>query len=91
LLKKAISSLKDLKIKFIEREQPSKEVVDEMNEFLNEQFIDIYFQSFKMANWYNKPFMMLMILANLDIFISNRGWQYFRTKLAFLPTRKEKI
>lgn len=87
LLRKTFRSFKDLRIKYFELEQPASDVIAEIDGFLNEQYIDIYFQSFKYSYWYNKPFILLMILANIDIFISKRGWQYFRSKLTFLPAK----
>lgn len=85
LLIKAIQTLNELKNKFILREKLQEDAIFEIDEFLNEQYIDIYLQSLKSANWFNKPIIVFMILLNLNIFTSKRGWQYFRTKLTFLP------
>ncbi len=91
MVRMAIKSIQDLRIKFIEKENPSEAVIVEINEFLNEQFVDIYFQSFKRTNWYNKPQLLVMMIFQYHLFVSKRGWQYFKTKLPFLSTSKESI
>ncbi len=85
LLQQAITSLQLLKQEFIKKENPSAEVIRQIDEFLNEQFIDIYLQSMKSARWINKPLIFISMLFDFKLFLSKRGLQYIRSKLSFFP------
>ncbi|MBL0343233.1 MAG: glycosyltransferase family 2 protein [Bacteroidetes bacterium] len=87
LLKLAIRSLRDLKNKFIVVENPSPEEISQINDFLTEQYIDIYLQSLKAGNWFMKPFLLVYMLFDCKFFLNKRGLQYIRSKMWFLPVQ----
>lgn len=89
MLNEAIKTLQNLKMQFLEREKPEATEINQIEEFLTEQFIDIYFQSLKSADWYYKPIIVLTILINIKTFLSRRGRQYMRSKLSFLPVQED--
>ncbi len=80
LLKTAMTTLDQLREDFIRKERADPMEIREIDEFLNEQKIDIYLQTLKYAKWHRKPLVMLYILLNLDIFFTKRGLTYMRLK-----------
>jgi hypothetical protein len=84
LLKTALTTIDQLKEEFIRKERLNPMEIRQIEEFLTEQKIDIYLQTLKYAKWFRKPFVLFLILFNLNIFMTKRGRQYVRLKFYFL-------
>ncbi len=89
LLRNAFQTLNALRNEFIKREQPDAATIIQIDEFLTEQYIDIYLQSFKAANWIFKPVLLVTMLLNCKFFLNKRGKQYMHSKIPFLPVQYE--
>ncbi len=89
LMKAAIDTLDRLRDEFIANEKADANVLAEINDFLIEQKIDIYLQTLKSSRWFRKPLVLQYILANINVFLSKRGRQYFRLKFNYLSAAEK--
>jgi hypothetical protein len=81
MISEALKNLQDLKNEFESRENPDQDSVQEISDFLTEQYIDIFLQSMKYSSWNNRFWIALLMLKHVKSLVSKRAVQYFRSKL----------
>lgn len=81
LVKNAIEQLQYLKNVFLQKENCSEEDCKEIEYFLIEQRIDILFQSFKCSGIINRINLLFLMLANIRVFYTKRGYAYILSKI----------
>lgn len=80
MLKEAFLNLQLLRDEFEKRENPGSGEKQEITDFLTEQYIDIFLQSLKYASWKNRIGISVLMMKYLDVLLSTRALQYFRSK-----------
>jgi glycosyltransferase involved in cell wall biosynthesis len=83
MMKIAFRSLEELKEEFYRKEKLTSSEKNQIEEFLIEQKIDIFFQSMKYASWLNRVRIVAGMMANVYVFLNPRGLQYLRSKVRF--------
>lgn len=86
LIKRAFKTLVDLKKEFVEREDCDEKEKKEIDLFLNEQRIDIIFQSIKHTAFYKVLPLLFFLIVNIEYFISKRGFKYVLSKIGSKTT-----
>lgn len=81
LISCAFSSFAELREIYRERIRPSDKSEKQIDDFLTEQKIDIFFQSLKYASWYNRIGIAILMLINLHHLLNRRGVRYIYTKI----------
>lgn len=77
----AFLNLRNLRNRYIAKENCEQFIIDEIDEFLIELKMDIMIQSFKYSNIVNKISLIIFIMKNINIFTGKRGRQYLRSKI----------
>ena len=86
----SLAALEVLKDEFFRRENVNENTKEEINGFLTEQTIDIFFQSMKYAGWLNRLVISFLMVFNMRVFLRPRGLRYIRAKFKMYGSDGEK-
>ncbi len=81
MINNGFSQLDDLKRIYLSKETISAAELIEIIDYIREQKIDIFLQSIKYTKFPQKILIIGLLMSNINLFLSKKGWKYFKAKL----------